>query len=237
MDPLQEALEELILAGSIEGMRGVVEAHPEVLGDDAIEIIAEMADDATDPLRSRLENVLAALMEWRALGLQTQLPDLDESLPSDPWDDLDQMIVESEDVDALKTLAAQSPYLLTDDAEQRLLEMEADSSAYTADRLFALVRFLRASRDGALEAAADCYARELTDVEQVATLAAEYLMTDGNGDPEFIRKHPVLLGRQAEQVLADFSTAFESSGADEAFRTSEKVATIERLREEGHGGR
>jgi hypothetical protein len=234
---LQETLQELIFAGSVEGMRDVAAAHPEVLGDDAIELIAQIADEQSDRLRPLLENVLAALMEWRARGLEAPLPDVDVSLPSDPTEDLAQLIEVSDDVDELVALTAGSPYLLSEDAEQRLLEMEADSSAYTADRFLALVRFLRACRDGAADAAAVAYARELADLDKVAALATEYFTTGEDAEVGFVREHPVLLGRQAESSLAMLSEAFSSSGADEASRTRQKVETIKRMREDERGGR
>jgi hypothetical protein len=234
---LQETLDELIFAGSIEAMRDVVAAHPEVLGDDAVEIIARITEEQSDRLRPLLENVLAALMEWRARGIDAPLPEVDVSLPSDPSEDLAQAIEVSDDVDALVALAAQSRYLLSDDAEQALLEMEADSSAYTADRFLALVRLLRACRNGDSVAGADAYARDLADVDEAGARAAEYFMTDEDVAVEFVREHPVLLGRQAEASLALLSEAFAGAGDDEAAQVRRKVETIERLREDERGGR
>jgi hypothetical protein len=231
---LSHSFDELFAADTILAAREVVASHPELLEDQAIQILGMAADDAPERVRPRMRSLLDALMEWRSLGLDAVVDEL-AAFPErqDLTDDLAELVCAQDTVE-LREVVRTHPDLLGDEAERRILEMEADSSAYTADRLFVLLTFLRAWREGDLDAACAAYDHDAAEVEAASRLASEYaFMSDEAAQAAFLREHPVVLGRQGEQAIAG---TFEALGQDPDIAATlglqAKLDTVRRLREE-----
>lgn len=231
-----KAIEELTEAGSISTLRDVVARNPELLEDEmVVQALATAAENADERVRPRFKSLLAALLEWQSLGLDA---DVDELAPFPPAHDLTDdlaALVLAQDTAALKAVVLERPAVLGDEAERRILEMEAESSPYTADRFLALLAFLRACRAGDIDAAGTAYDHDLADVDAASSLAAVYIcIPDEGAQAAFLQEHPVLLGRQAERAIEALGQDPEIA-ADLA--VGPKLETVRRMREQARGGR
>jgi tetratricopeptide (TPR) repeat protein len=198
---LEKPLMEVLWADSVGRMREVVAQHQDLLGDEAIVLIAHLCEDVPERLRPRVRVVRDALMEWRAAGLDAPV----EGPPvktTDAADVLASLAEASATAAGLRTVVERAPPLLIDEVEARLLELEADSSADTADMMRAIVEFLRGYRRGDVDAACAAYDRDVDEMKAASELAAQLaVMTDGAEITAFIGEHPILLGHQAERAL------------------------------------
>lgn len=228
------ALKELLEFESAASTRQVVERYPELLEDAAIEDLARIAEEVDKYERPIVENLLALLIECRAVGIDTAFQKFKLPPPTRDLTECIASLIMSDDAAAMRSVVENCPELLGEKAEQRLLEMEADSSDYSADRTFAIIEFLRTCRHGDLVAACAAYERDLAEVENASRYAAEYaFMDDAKVEAEFLRVHPVLLRRQAEKALNMVAKAGSDSDPAVAAlgrRARTKLETLGRLR-------
>jgi len=199
------AVQGLLEADSTAAVKEFVSLHPELLDDAAIEVLGRFAEETDDRHRPIVDSLLAVVMECRAVGIEAAFQNFALAGPGrDLTEGLASLIV-ADDAAEMRAVVAQSPELLGDAAERRLREMEADSSDYSADRINAIIEFLRACRHGNTEAACAAYDHDKAEVDAANRLAAEYIfMKDAAAEADFLQTHPILLGRQADRAVVKF---------------------------------
>jgi hypothetical protein len=151
------ALLELFDAESAAATKDVVARHPELLEDAAIEVLARLAEETDDRRKPLVASLLAVLIECRAVGIDVAFENFEPAASGRDLTEAIASLIMANDAAEMKAAVEQSPELLDDAAERQLLEMEADSSAYTADRMYAIIQFLRAYRRGDTVAACAAY--------------------------------------------------------------------------------
>lgn len=234
------AIEELIMAESAAAIHGVVVRHPELLEDSAIVAFAKVVEKVDDNSKPIVNRLLALLLECRAVGIDEAFEDFESASPRLDLTEGLTLLIQAQDAAEMKDAFEQCPELLGDAAERMFLEWESDSSPYSADRYYAIIQFLRACRCGDMDAACAAYERDRADIAAAASLAMAYLlMEDAKEGAEFLDAHPVLLGRQAERILADLLDAFIESNPQgspllELMRV--KLDAVRRLRMENRIG-
>lgn len=200
-DPLP-AITELLVAVSPDEAVDVVNRHPELLEDYALELASRLADGADASLKPALNRLVALLFEGRAIGIELAIEKLGFILPPADLTQGLALLTVSDDSNDLREALERYPGLLHEKVEARLIEMEADSSDYSADRLHALLQFLRTCRKKGFEAASCAYEHDVAEVKIASELAAEFVfMDDPNAEAAFLNAHPILLGHQAEKAL------------------------------------
>jgi hypothetical protein len=218
----------------------IVLRHPELLEDATIEMLSRLAEETDERGKPIVESLLAVLMECRAVGIDAAFENFEPAAPGrDLTEDIASLITANDAAD-MTAAVEQCPELLGEAAVRRLSEMEANSSAYTADRMYAIIQFLRAYRRGDTVAACAAYDRDVAEVDDANRLAAEYtFLEDPVAEAEFLRAHPVLLRRQAERALASAAEAeSEAEPAVAAFgsRARTKLHALRRLRADDNAG-